>query len=154
MQREFVCSCTYWWRDMEVDWKLKYMLQGVHSNSAVKFGVWIVIHFLTLTKWMAPGHITTVPSMASLATVDTSSSLYAPTQLLNWVYLTLADQNSAPPTTDPVPVSSTPNPAPVLTCRNRCIKIFLVVDRCVIIIPDCVLKIHVVKGGGVVQGCW
>ena len=55
---------------------------------------------------MAPGLITTVPSMASLAAVDTSSSLYAPTQLLNWVYLTLADQNSAP-TTDQVPVSQT-----------------------------------------------
>jgi hypothetical protein len=50
--------------------------------------------------------------MASLATVDTSSSLYAPTQLLNWVYLTLADQNPAPPATDPVPVSSASNPRP------------------------------------------
>lgn len=51
---------------------------------------------------MAPGHIASVPSMASLATVDTSSSVYAPTQRLNWVYLTLADQNSSP-ATDQVP---------------------------------------------------
>lgn len=38
----------------------------------------------------------TASSMASLATIDTSSSLYPPTQLLNWVYLTLTDQNQAP----------------------------------------------------------
>jgi hypothetical protein len=57
---------------------------------------------------MAPGLIgptATAPSMASLATIDTSSSVYAPTQLLNWVYLTLADQNQTC-SSDQVPVSS------------------------------------------------
>jgi hypothetical protein len=57
---------------------------------------------------MAPGHIgptATAPSMASLATIDTSSSVYAPTQLLNWVYLTLADQNQTC-ASDQVSVSS------------------------------------------------
>jgi hypothetical protein len=56
---------------------------------------------------MAPGHkgpAATAPSMASLATIDTSSSVYAPTQLLNWVYLTLADQTATPPS-DQVTVS-------------------------------------------------
>ncbi|KDR21638.1 zinc finger CCHC domain-containing protein 24-like [Zootermopsis nevadensis] len=48
---------------------------------------------------MAPGK---AGPMASLATIDTSSSMYAPTQLLNWVYLTLADQNGAP-TSEQVP---------------------------------------------------
>lgn len=33
--------------------------------------------------------------MASLASIDTSASVYQPAQLLNWVYLTLADQHSA-----------------------------------------------------------
>uniref|UniRef100_A0A646QEY3 Zinc finger CCHC domain-containing protein 24 n=1 Tax=Hemiscolopendra marginata TaxID=943146 RepID=A0A646QEY3_9MYRI len=33
--------------------------------------------------------------MASLASIDTSASVYQPAQLLNWVYLTLADQHSS-----------------------------------------------------------
>jgi len=37
---------------MEVDWKLKYNVQGVHNSSAVKFGVWI--QFLTLTSAWPP----------------------------------------------------------------------------------------------------
>lgn len=90
---------------MEIVWKPKCVLHSVRNNSAVKLGVWIVTEHCDSDKCMAPGHIAAVPSMASLATVDTSSSVYAPTQLLNWVYLTLADQNSAP-TTDQVPVSS------------------------------------------------
>jgi hypothetical protein len=56
---------------------------------------------------MAPGHTgatATAPSMASLAAIDTSSSVYAPTQLRNWVYLTLAEQNQAP-ASDQVSVS-------------------------------------------------
>lgn len=58
---------------------------------------------------MAPGHTgatatATAPSMASLATIDSSSSVYPPAQLLNWVYLTLADQNQAS-ASDQVPVS-------------------------------------------------
>jgi hypothetical protein len=104
---------------------------------------------------MAPGHITTVPSMASLATVDTSSSLYAPTQLLNWVYLTLADQNSAPQTTDPVSVSSTPPPPPprVDMYVGTGLSKYLLLLTCAII-EDCVL-IHVVKERGVVSCiCW
>uniref|UniRef100_T1JLN0 CCHC-type domain-containing protein n=1 Tax=Strigamia maritima TaxID=126957 RepID=T1JLN0_STRMM len=36
--------------------------------------------------------------MASLASIDTSASVYQPAQLLNWVYLTLADQHT--PTSD------------------------------------------------------
>ena len=31
--------------------------------------------------------------MSSLASIDTSASVYQPAQLLNWVYLTLADSN-------------------------------------------------------------
>ncbi|XP_013773873.1 zinc finger CCHC domain-containing protein 24-like [Limulus polyphemus] len=33
--------------------------------------------------------------MASLASIDTGASVYQPAQLLNWVYLTLADQSSS-----------------------------------------------------------
>jgi hypothetical protein len=109
---------------MKISWKLKYMLQSVYNNSAVKLGVWIVTQHCDRDKCMAPGHIASVPSMASLATVDTSSSVYAPTQRLNWVYLTLADQNSSP-ATDQVPVSSCSGHVGL----NRLIKISPAVDR-------------------------
>lgn len=95
-----------WWLDMEVVWNWSEWYTVCNINRTVKLAVWIVIQYFDSYKCMAPGHIATVPSMASLATVDTSSSVYAPTQLLNWVYLTLADQNP-PPATDQVPVSAT-----------------------------------------------
>lgn len=72
---------------------------------------------------MAPGHTgatATAPSMASLATIDTSSSVYAPTQLLNWVYLTLADQNQTS-TSDQVPSKILPavwSPFPTAQAYN------------------------------------
>lgn len=37
--------------------------------------------------------------MSSLSNLDTSASVYQPAQLLNWVYLTLADQQSVTGTT-------------------------------------------------------
>ncbi|XP_069705458.1 zinc finger CCHC domain-containing protein 24-like isoform X2 [Periplaneta americana] len=59
----------------------------------------------------------TAPSMASLATIDTSSSMYPPTQLLNWVYLTLTDQNQAP-ASDQVTSKIVWNPFPTAQAYN------------------------------------
>lgn len=62
--------------------------------------------------------------MASLASIDTSASVYQPTQLLNWVYLTLTDQQPSndqsklfPQVFNPLSQSSPYNGLPSLSKR-------------------------------------